>query len=91
MIQALNDNAFTPFLTPEALWRASCSWAAGGMADQAEWLHEMAVDLIEIGELPTTEREPVGPQPIGYDILGRPLYLQQEAQALADADNDIPF
>ena len=58
MIHALNDNAFSPYLTPEGLWRASCQWAAEGHTEHAEWLHEVAVDLLDIIELPTCD-EPV--------------------------------
>ena len=53
MIKALTEGAFFPECGPETLWRASCVWAAQGGTEQAEWLHEMAVNMLDIRELPT--------------------------------------
>jgi len=50
MAHALNEAAFH-FRSAEELWRASCS-VAPQSSDQAEYLHEMAVDLLDIRELP---------------------------------------
>lgn len=38
---------------PDALWRGSCIVAGQGNEEQSEWLHDMAVTLLDINELPT--------------------------------------
>ena len=96
MITALNDAAFSPYLTPEQLWRASCSWAAQGASDHAEWLHEMSVELIDILGLPTYE--PVvqqlqqGLQSYVQPTPREQLFEIHELVGMDDvSDDDIPF
>lgn len=82
------DTAFSPYLDPEFLWRSSRQWAASGHDDGAEWLHELAVELIDIRELP--ECSPAS---------GVRATLLQERAFTDDADryvsvrshDDIPF
>lgn len=55
MASAVPSEALRPFTErelPEMLWRGSCIAAGAGNSDQAEWLHEMAVTLLDINELP---------------------------------------
>lgn len=76
MAHALNESAFY-FKTAEELWRASCSVAAQS-SDQAEYLHEMAVDLLDIRELPTYDASAnlrstllaQQPQPAPFEVVG---------------------
>jgi hypothetical protein len=81
---ALNESAFH-FRTAEELWRASCS-VAPQSSDQAEYLHDMAVDLLDIRELPTydaaSQRARLLAQapPAPFEVVGGFTY-----------DEDIPF
>lgn len=56
MILALPEQAALA-VNAEDLWRGSCVVAAQGNTEHAEWLHEMAVDLLDIQALP--EPQPV--------------------------------
>lgn len=89
-MQAMNDAAFY-FGAPEELWRASCAWAGNGYTDQAEWLLEMAAELVDIRDLPTApDREQLSPP--------RPFVLELEPRVEAEllptsmnGTDDIPF
>lgn len=71
--------AFDSRLDPEALWRASCGAQSD---DQREWLHEMAVELIDLQELPETPYE----APLRIPVSHPPVTLRVPVR-----DDDIPF
>jgi len=89
-MQAMNDNAFY-FGTPEELWRASQAWLGNGHEEQSEWLHGMAVDLIEIRGLPTTD-EPIVRLPSGLPVtLSTAARLEAFDAPSPRPPEDIPF
>jgi hypothetical protein len=47
------DAAFSPHMSAEYLWRGAETWKSSGHEEQGEWLHDMAVTLLDIDELPT--------------------------------------
>ena len=82
MRQALNDAAWSPGMSPEGLWRASCSWTAQGYDEQGEWLHEMATTMIDISELPESSTE--GPMDLRVKLLREDMELRRAFNEAAD-------
>lgn len=77
MLKALTEGAF--LASPEELWRYAEAWRASGQGDeQADWMHEVAVDLIDIAALPEA------PEPFVDPHMGGPRYETLTAEELRE-------